>query len=248
MGLTRVLKNKEGELVTQSGWGSRAFMRNYESGRFKPDAILKAYLQYGRPFGFIMRTLPYLCVDIDGKNGGIQASSILRLTPTLAEISKSGSGFHLFYRIPEATWDATLGYNEFADFNGILPGIDVRAVGIVYHYRQQRWNSEDIAPLPNTLRRLLEQKTAERERAETRRQEQLSLDPEDLAIVRYETIKKLERPIEAGKRNTTLFALGCELKLYQVPDWEQLLYIKGERVGLSERELSQIIRNVKRYS
>ena len=231
---------------TQAGWGRTRFAKNHERSRFDPDRVIDSFVREERPFGFVMRSLPMVCVDIDGKNGGIQASRILRLTPTLAERSKSGNGYHLFYRVPEAVWNPAYGYEEFNDANGILPGVDIRAVGIVYHYPQQRWNELDIASIPNSLRRLLAERKHSQERERARKA--VPLDGDDLAIAQEQTLERLAGSIPTGKRNQTLFAIGCDLRLYNVPDWPDLLIARGSQLGLPLGELKEVVRHVKRYS
>ena len=61
------------------------------------------------------------------------------LPPTLAETSKSGDGYHLFYLVDEE-WDDEKGYGLLGDRIGIEQGVDIRATGCVYHHPQQRWN------------------------------------------------------------------------------------------------------------
>lgn len=241
-----LVRVNEDDQKTQSGWGRSLFARNHERSRFAPTRVLDEFVRFGSPFGIVMRSLPMVCVDIDGKNGGIQASRILRLGPTLAERSKSGNGYHLFYRVPEAAWNPQYGYEEFSDANGILPGVDIRAVGIVYHYPQQRWNESDIAPVPNSLRRLLAQRKAEQDRERERKA--VPLEGDDLAIAQEKTLERLAGKIMAGKRNQTLFAIGCDLRLYDVEDWEKLLIARGKLLGLDRAELVDIVRHVKRYS
>jgi len=243
LSLTRV--NPE-DSKTQAGWGRRTFVQNYGRRRFAPDRILDAFVHEGLPFGIIMRSIPLICVDIDGKNGGIQASRILSLPETLAERSKSGNGYHLFYRVPEAVWHSQYGYDEFGDANGIIPGVDIRATGIVYHYPQQRWNQLDPVALPNTLRKLLTQRKQMQE--SERERKQLTLDPEDLAIAQEQALVSLAKAIPKGRRNQTLFAIGCEMYRLHMKDWRTLLIARGSQLGLEVYEVEQIIQNVKKYS
>jgi len=216
--------------------------------RFKPERSLNRYYDQGLPFGIVMRSIPYLCCDIDGKNGGIQTSRILALPRTLAERSKSGNGFHIFYRIPESVWDPAVGYAEFPDVNGLLPGIDIRATGIVYHYPTQWWNTEEIAPLPMNLRKLLEQRVQTQRAIEARKEEVNSMDPVDLAMAQADVLDRLAGPIDKGRRNTALFAIGCELRRLQVQDWQDKLIVRGEEIGLSRTEVSVIVRHVIQYT
>ena len=160
---------------------------------------IEDFLTEGRPFGFVMRSLPMLCVDIDGKNGGTLTSRIMKLPVTLAETSKSGNGYHLFYRIPEAEWNPYYGYDEFPDVNGLMPGVDIRSTGIVYHYPSQRWNSEEIAEIPPVLRRLMKQRAESREIQ--RERAALNMDEDSRAIAIEQTLESLARKLPAGTRN-----------------------------------------------
>jgi hypothetical protein len=245
LALTRVLEDQNGELKTQSGWGQTRFMENFQRGKFKPARILSEF-KAGYPFGIIMRSVPAICCDIDGKNGGIQASSILRLPETKAEASKSGNGYHLFYSVPESLWDPEKGFADFPDANGLIPGVDIRSVGIVYHYSQQRWNNLDMAPLPRTLRKLLEQKKVTKELALAYKGTDLS--GEDLAIAQEQILERLAKPIPAGRRNQSLYAIGCGLFKYNVKGWPDLLRARGDQLGMDQREMTGIINHIQRYS
>lgn len=230
---------------SQSGWGRKAFARNYGRGRFAPKRALRPFEEHGTPFGVLMRSLPMVCVDIDGKNGGIQASSMLRLPPTLAERSKSGNGYHLFYRVLDA-WHEEFGFDMYPDFNGLLPGVDIRATGIVYHHEHQRWNSEEVADAPEALIRLMQQRVRSNEAERARRASPLSGD--DLAIAQERTLVRLAKPIKAGMRNQTLFGIGCDLQLYNVQDWENVLMGRAIQLGLDDSEAAEVVRHVKKYA
>ena len=136
LSLIRVHSNGQ----TQPGWGEKKFMKYYKRNAFDPERALRFYHKYGQPFAFVMRSVPHICLDIDGKNGGIETANALELTKTRAEISKSGNGFHILYSMPGTKWHEKLGYNEFPDLNGLLPGIDIRGVGAMFHFHNQRWN------------------------------------------------------------------------------------------------------------
>ena len=241
-----LVRVNEDNQKTQLGWGRESFARNHARNRFAPRRALAAFLQHRTPFGIVMRSLPMVCVDLDGKNGGIQACRMLRLPPTLAERSKSGNGYHLFYRVPEATWHEKYGYEEFPDFNGLLPGVDIRSTGIIYHWPRQRWNTEGVADLPDTLRRLMTNHKRSREISQARKVSKL--DGDDLAVAQEQTLERLAKGIAEGKRNQTLFAIGCDLRLYGVDGWEEALTTRALMLGLPLREAEQIVENVKRYS
>src|SRR5690349_21418285 len=68
---------------TQPGWSAKKFVRNEEEGAFDPKRALKFYEKYNMPFAIVMRSVPLICVDIDGKNDGIKTARALGLPPTL---------------------------------------------------------------------------------------------------------------------------------------------------------------------
>lgn len=239
-----VMKDGEKSVVTTSGWGKTSFMERHKEGKFTPRKYLRRYA-HGRAFGIIMRSTPLLCVDIDGKNGGLATSRVLQLPPTLAERSKSGNGYHLFYQL-EDNWDEQFGYSEYEDFNGVVPGVDVRGTGIVYHYPGQRWNNLPPAPLSLGVRRLLDQKTQSRQQRIEQVQRRADLTETELEELRWELLEDLDTRIRPGKRNTWLFAWGCRA-LGIIGNWDQLLAARGEELGLSDSEVQQVIRNVLKY-
>jgi len=242
--LSLIRVHKDG--TTQSGWGRERFMTSYGRGLFRPKRLLDRFAVDQEPFAFVMRSIPVLCADIDGKNGGIQASRILSLPPTLAETSKSGNGYHLLYRVPEAMWHPEYGYEEFPDANGIIPGVDIRSVGVMFHYPQQRWNQLEIAPLPDKLRRVLQQRKLSLALKE--RQRQVTLSPEDLAIAQDTALDGLAGPIPNGRRNATLYAIGCELQRLEVNNWDEKLTDRGLAIGMSEAEMRGIVKHVQQYT
>ena len=71
---------------TSKGWGAEKFMKNYETLKFN-DQIAKVGWLSGRwDFAFVMRSLQLVCIDIDGKNGGIENAGKLGMLPlTLAD-------------------------------------------------------------------------------------------------------------------------------------------------------------------
>lgn len=240
--LSLVHANSDG--TTTKGWGRENYMRNYRAGKFLPDKYLKRY-EAGRAFGIIMRSVPLLSVDIDGKNGGFQSSRVLKLDHTKGETSKSGNGVHLFYSV-EDEWHRKYGFDRVSDALGIVPGVDVRGTGIIYHYPQQRWNNEPISPAPRGLLHLLEARRRTQDLAKEKTLRQRNLDEEERAILESELLELLKKPIPSGRRNNTLYAWGCKADGI-VKNWPLHLHFRGEQVGLSSDELVQIINSVKKY-
>ena len=235
---------------TAPGWGGKTFIDKYRKRGFHVRRAQAVYDRHQTPFALVMRSVSLICLDIDGKNGGIQSAAALNLPPTMAETSKSGNGFHLFYSV-EDTWNPTFGFERLRDRIGWRTGIDIRAVGCVYHYPSQRWNTHFPMPLPEALLIDLEQArddlAARAEQITTLRQ---STDPDDqmeFLMLQTSIQSRLTAPIPAGKRNNTLFAIGTEMKLAQVTGWQEQVFNRATEVGLADEEAERLIRNIERY-
>lgn len=243
--LVRVYPNKK----TQPGWGAVDFVKNHCMGYFAPKRALRFWDNHRLPFGIVMRSIPYVVIDIDGKNGGIEMAQILELPETLAEISKSGNGYHLFYRIPDAVWDKERGFNQITDQIGILPGIDIKGTGIVYHYENQRWNDLEPVELPESLSHLIIRAGEARRAARITREGVSGMDPDELVIVHDQLKEDLESAtFVAGGRNNKLFAIGAKMAAAYYPAWDLALYDKGAEIGLDTDEVSAIISNIEKYT
>jgi hypothetical protein len=252
-GIALVRAWKDG--TTDPGWGliakegKPAFMERYTKGAFKMTPILFGFDQGRHAFAFVMRSMRVVCIDIDGKNGGLEfASQLGSLPPTLSETSKGGDGYHLFYATSEDEWDDTTGFSMFADRIAIKQGVDIRATGCVYHYPQQRWNSRAIAELPDHLKLTLiqhRQKAAAQAAAIVATIE--GQDSTEVLLMQDQLLVDLNKPIPAGRRNTTLFAIGQQMKLAAVPDWEKHLHARAVAVGLDVLEADKLVANVTRY-
>lgn len=239
---------------TDKGWGlsgphgEDGFIPRYGRGEFNARRVLHGYKAGRWAFAFVMRSVRLVCIDIDGKNGGLEHAKRLGMLPhTLAETSKSGDGYHLFYSVDEE-WHPDKGFALLGDRIGIEQGVDIRAVGCVYHYPQQRWNGRDVTPLPNHLKELLlhrEQKQA----ATTERIEKVlaSQDEMEILMMQDQIEAELAKPIPAGKRNVTLFAIGNQMRHAQVVDWETKLQNRALQVGLPGDETDKLIANINRY-
>src|SRR5690606_7767266 len=139
------------------------FMKRYLRDEFLPEKALYTYERGTTAFAFVMRSVQIICIDIDGKNGGLEyARRLGPLPPTLAETSKSGNGYHLFYLVPES-WDVDEGFGMLHDHIGIEQGVDIRATGCVYHWPSQRWNGREIAELPEFMSDMLLSKIQRRQ-------------------------------------------------------------------------------------
>jgi hypothetical protein len=232
---------------TESGWGAKDFVTNREAGRFAVKRSVDAFTKFRQPFAFVMRSIPFVCIDIDGKNGGLQTAQLLRLPETLAERSKGGNGYHLFYRIPMATWNALRGFDDLEDHNGIIPGVDIRGTGVVYHHDNQKWNGKPIAELPMTFYDLLTRAKQIRHNAKVTRHGTEGLDEDELVIIHDRLATQLAQPAKVGTRNQRLYAIGTQMYATAYPDWEIRVTERGEELGLSISEIHSIIENIFKY-
>lgn len=239
---------------TDPGWGltgangGDGFILCYNRGQFNDRRVLHGYTKGLWTFAFIMRSVRMVCIDIDGKNGGLEHAKRLGMLPhTRAETSKSGDGYHLFYTVDEK-WDEAKGYGMLADRIGVEQGVDIRATGCVYHHPQQRWNTRPAVPLPEHLKKLLlhrEQKIA----AVGQRIDKVlgSQDELEILMMKDEILSDLAKPIPLGKRNITLFAIGNQMRQAQIEGWDELLADKAQQVGLPIDEIDKLVNNIEKY-
>lgn len=240
---------------TDAGWGllgpngSDGFIPRYGRGEFDSRRVLFGYEKDRWAFAFVMRSVQLVCIDIDGKNGGLEhAKKLGALPPTLAETSKSGNGYHLFYSVDEE-WDPDRGFASLGDRIGIEQGVDFRATGCVYHHKQQRWNDTAPAPLPEHLYSTLRNRELKVAASNQRINSVLSSeDTMEILMMHDELMTELKKPMPQGKRNNTLFAIGSQMKLAQVPDWELALTGRAQQVGLDAVEIDKLITNVEKYA
>ena len=237
---------------TQPGWGLKShqpgqpgFMPRYQRQEFRARKALASYDAGRTAFAFVMRSMRAICVDIDGKNGGLEGVHQLGNLPfTLAETSKSGTGYHLWYITPES-WDDDLGFSEVGDAIGIAPGVDIRNVGCVYHWQTQRWNSRSITPVPaNIWNRLREKKVKQEQAAAAISSVITTGDETEILIMQDALIDDLAKPIPAGQRNTTLFAIGNKMRQAGIPDWKDRIELRAVKVGLDLTEAERITANI----
>lgn len=241
---------------TDPGWGLNpskpggdGFMPRYWRGEFNERRVLYGYERGKWSFAYVMRSMRLVAIDIDGKNGGLEhAKRLGMLPPTMAETSKSGNGYHLFYLVEEE-WDLATGFGVLGDRIGIEQGVDFRATGCIYHHPQQRWNHRLPAVLPDHLFQLMknrEQKIAANAARITK--VLANHDDTEVLMMHDEILTRLAKPIAQGKRNNTLFAIGSEMRQAQVPDWEARLMKRALEVGLDGEETNKLLANINRYS
>lgn len=232
---------------TGTGWGQDKFMASYRAQAFNPRRILSGVSKGYHDFAFVMRGARVLCIDIDGKNGGLEFASRLGfMPPTTAEVSMSGNGYHLFYLVDDE-WDEHLGFAKYRDLIGVVTGVDIRATGCVYHKKTQRWNSRPLAMLPDHIDKLLLEKQRKREAAAATITKTLQLDPLEILIMHNELLNELAKPIQKGKRNQTLFAIGSQLMLAEYEDWPTAVRDRASEVGIDDDEVDKLVDNITKY-
>ena len=232
---------------TGPGWGRDTFMNCYRRQLFNPRRVLASRDPDSVAYAYVMRGSKLVCVDIDGKNGGLEyASQLGYLPPTTSEVSKSGTGYHLFYLV-EDEWDPQEGFGRYRDAIGIVPGVDIRGTGCVYHVPTQRWNGRTPAKLPEFLSTMLLERQNRKGRESVHILKTLELDIEEIIIMQSELLTELNKPIPTGKRNSTLFAIGSKLLLAEVPNWEQEVLRRAGEVGLDDVEAEKIVENINTY-
>lgn len=240
---------------TAPGWGlvpardGTSFMDNYRANKFNTQIAKVGWLSNRWQFAFVMRSMALVCIDIDGKNGGFEnVGGLGMLPPTLAETSKSGDGYHLFYSTPWDVWNDMAGFAWMKDRIGIKPGVDIRAVGCVYHYWPQRWNTRPVEVLTPYLRSTWEQ---QKKNAVTDVQDILDLldsgSEDEVLVFRASLMEDLKKDIPEGKRNTTLYAIGVQMLSAGITGWETLITNRGLDLGLDQDEMDKLITNVRRY-
>jgi hypothetical protein len=236
--------------TTDRGWGTDTFMENYVKGRFKEGRVLPLAKRTGANFAFVMRSVRLVCIDIDPKNGGDKHVGKLGMLPyTMAETSKSGNGYHLFYLVADDEWSDDYGFAPFSDRIGIQQGVDVRVTGCVYHHPTQRWNNRQLVELPEHIKDMLRSK----QQAATAQVDAIIKildlgDQEEVLLMHDTLLEDLKKPIPPGRRNTTLFAIGSQLFLAQVPNWESLIEQRARDLGLDQQERDKLIRNIRAYA
>lgn len=249
-GIALVREHPNGK--TDPGWGMRSkpgFMENYEQNKFDPARLMHGYHLGMHGLAFVMRSLRMVCIDIDGKNGGLEHVGKLGMLPyTLAETSRSGNGYHLFYATSEDRWSSEFGFAEFRDRIGIQQGVDLRATGCVFHHKNQRWNNRELAELPQHLKDLWRQKIQKEDAQITTITSTLATGDQDQIVVMQDSLlDDLNKPIPAGRRNNTLFAVGSQMMIAEIPDWEDKVHARALAVGLDRQEAAKLLANIEKY-
>lgn len=236
--------------TTAPGWGSNSFITKYKKRGFDMRRAITMFDRKQTPHALVMRSMSMVCLDIDGKNGGFESAAALNLPRTMAETSKSGNGYHLFYEV-EDKWNPTFGFDRLRDRIGWRTGIDIRAVGCVFHYPSQRWNALIPAPIPEGILVDLEQARDDlAARAAQITTLRTSTDPDDqmeFLMLQTSIQSKLDGPIPAGKRNNTLFAIGAEMMVAGITGWSEQVYNRAVQVGLDDTEAERLVKNIEKY-
>lgn len=234
---------------TDPGWGGDTFAECYRKGEFNSRRVLYGYERDKWAFAIVMRSVRVVCIDIDGKNGGYDGAKKLMLPPTLAETSKSGDGYHLFYDVPDDEFVPGVGYAKLGDRIGFEQGVDFRGTGCVYHHKQQLWNDRPIAPLPVHVYERLTHKQQKIAATHSRIVSVLeSNDDLEVMMMHDEILGRLAKPIPQGKRNNTLFAIGSEMQAAGINEWDTKLYARAQEIGLDDDEIQKLIDNIGKYA
>ena len=238
---------------TGPGWGLQGadgkpgFIEKYRRLEFAQRRVMFGVDRGQHDWAWVMRSGRVVCLDIDGKNGGLEhASELGFLPPTVAETSKSGNGYHLFY-LSEDTWDSREGFARYADRIGIVTGVDFRGTGCVYHYPTQRWNTRSLAPLPDHLSEMLLKKQSARTYQKSVIHKTLELDEMEVLLMQQEILAELAKPIPVGKRNNMLFAIGTNMMEAKIEGWDEKLGDRAAQLGLDSEEIDKLIANIEKY-
>ena len=234
--------------TTDTGWGADTFMEKYMKGAFSERRALIGYEKGFNHFAIVMRSVRLVCIDIDGKNGGIEhAAELLGNVPyTLAETSRSGNGFHLYFYYPD-TWDPKAGYVGLRDAIGVVQGVDVRATGCVYHYATQRWNGKPVAPLPEWIAARLKKRQHSREATISQVVSIAKLGGDEALMQIQELLDDLAKDVPAGRRNNTLFAIGSKLMLAGYEEWEEVVSDRASELNLDFNQIAKLITSISKY-
>ena len=123
--------------------------------------------------------------------------------------------------------------------------MDIRNVGCVYHWQTQRWNARNITPVPaNIWNRLREKKVKQEQAAAAISSVITTGDETEILIMQDALIDDLAKPIPAGQRNTTLFAIGNKMRQAGIPDWKDRIELRAVKVGLDLAEAERITANI----
>ena len=244
---------------TTPGWGPTAtdkhdgFVVEYTRGRFDARPRVRRDAEKQAPFAFVMRSMLLIAVDVDRHLGDKGADGFVGMRTTgfewpatMAETSKSGDGRHLFYQVPDL-WHPQHGYGAYEDAIGLWPGVDVRAVGCVYHYPTQRWNNLPVAQAPAELITALELHSLRKTSRASAIAKAVTDQDETEILIMHDNLKaQLAANIPAGKRNVTLYAIAKDMHDSGFPNWEDAITQRGDEIGLEPREVERLIQNAAR--
>ena len=244
IGLVEVFKN-----ATAPGWAlNGGFMKNYMNSSFSYLRGRALFMKRKKDVAILMRSTSTICVDIDGKNGGFEGVKQLGfLPPTLAEISHSHNGVHLFYETDDV-WDDVSGFSLYNDKIGVAPGVDIRAVGCVYHRQNQLWNKRPLAKIPVHLHEMLLHSSQMKQTQSAQIARTVAEgDKMDQMILHQQLKDDLAKDIPVGRRNNTLYAIGQQMKEAGVEGWEMLIRDRALQVHIDVEEAERLVRNINTY-
>jgi len=185
-------------------------------------------------------------VDIDPASGGEDSLQSLEgeydLLPTTVMVSTGGGGYHYYFKKPE-------GVEIKNSASKVAPGIDIRGQGgyvvappsVHESGRKYEWinppGDYEPADLPEWLYRLVVEQKGKTEGESTSGQSEGS------------NILGQEDVIPEGRRNDSLFRIGCKLREYGMSEQEILPSLQGVNKTrcsppLSEPELHLIVKGI----
>ena len=245
--LVDVYLEHNGKCSTQPGWGRDDFMANYDKLMFRTAFAQRRLDRKQVPYALVMRSARMVCIDIDGKNKGFDGAYALGFLPrTIAETSKSGNGYHLFYTVPD-TWNQQLGFAGFRDSINFEQGVDVRGEGCVYHFHTQRWNDvREVAELPEHLIKRLTERQERHIVAKKIQEDTIANGTEEERLGMQGSIqtrfqRELKKGVPQGNRNNWLYQMDQSFRTANIPDRKKTITEAGEKIGLDDREIARIV-------
>lgn len=218
---------------TMSGWANDAWRNTDRFSVYDPRSPLRRFV-YNPQWGLIMASTGMCCIDIDdhdGRRTGFDSMERFDMPPTLAKISRSGRGRHLYYLMPQGM--------GVCDMIGVLPGVDWKARELTFFVRGVTLhNGLEPVELPEEFA------VGIRWRME-RHDEVAARHVARPGGVRSGCPYLCRVPIPEGERNSTLNSWGYGLACNGWVDWYEHVNHRGRVSGLDRKEIQQIIRSIR---
>jgi hypothetical protein len=252
-GIEVIACNQTNGIPVEKGFG----VNDWKPGKFKATKEKVV----GKDHALLMKSINVLCVDIDGKNGGMDNLHKLGyLPPTLAEISRSGTGYHLYYSLTDAQ-NSTFSM-DFAGKSALATGVDIKTQGLVFQAvatsKHQMYNARQLSLIPDSLANLVELNTIKKQKArvffkspqglkelEKKRQAQPK-DEWDWSSLGTPCSGYCLSPIPQGMRNDSLYTFGLAKMANGETDWEKHMGHAARKSNIPNDELGVLVGQVKR--